>query len=562
MTETNEESTHENGIAENANVLITISTSEAEGMIRRWGIVSKAIGDLSVEALLRGAVDDRVLEALHSQRPQQYESEQEIAGRVKSILGSGYRVFVRDSDDPIDSARAPHVGARSILAKGNPEYQTGAFYVLHLTVEPFGAATLAAARDEADVASASEALRQGLTSSTTATPASTSVSDAGAEPVAAAADAGSAPSTPAVSQTGAGEPRGGDEIPRIDYSVGQAEKSNNDDWAGASPVSPPRGVSVTAPTAAGTAKIEPSAPSTVLWPSASSADAVTATIDQESEAAAALLATDSSDKPTGEDAEQAERVTAFIDDNGEPETANASTISAAPEAPATASSAVSSVAVESSVPGAQLPGRSAVADAVAAAAAAEGLHSRRAVSPPVAEVTSMTMPDEDTPALDEGETIEVYVAQSKKRLPKIEALMEQFRPKITELDFRGLFAGNFAGQASAAVDVTKLSALSPQTISAYLMKANALRQAGDYEKALSYYRVLLKSDPDNPDYRFLYGKALLEMGRIPQAREYLERARELGHENAAYELEKLESRGTKKSGLRFFKLLRPADSKR
>jgi len=110
------------------------------------------------------------------------------------------------------------------------------------------------------------------------------------------------------------------------------------------------------------------------------------------------------------------------------------------------------------------------------------------------------------------------------------------------------------------VDVAKLSALSPQTISAYLMKANSLRQSGEHEKALSYYRVLLKSDPDNADYRFLYGKTLMEMGRVQPARECFERARELGHENAARELEQLEQQQTKKPALAFLQFWRRAES--
>ena len=128
------------------------------------------------------------------------------------------------------------------------------------------------------------------------------------------------------------------------------------------------------------------------------------------------------------------------------------------------------------------------------------------------------------------------------------------------LDFRGLFVGNFGFQRDTVVDVAKLSALSPQTISAYLMKANALRQSGEHEKALSYYRVLLKSDPDNPDYRFLYGKTLMEMGRIQPARECFERARQLGHENAARELEQLENRELKKPTLGFLQFWRRTTS--
>jgi len=557
MTELNSERTQESGIAEDANVLITISTSEADGMIRRWGIVSKAIGELSVEALLRGAVDDRVLDALRSQRPQQYETEGEIATHVKSILGSGYRVFVRESDDPIDSARAPHVAARSLLARGNPEYQTGAFYVLHLTVEPFGAAALATDHDDVDVANASEALRQGLTSSITATTPSTEVPDAGMEsaPVMAAAEAESGTVISCVPQVAATtEQQAAHETTSIGFSVVRGGSDPND-CAGASVVNPVAGASGMAPSAPEGVKIELSVPGDDLSTPTLTVGAVTATFEEETDTPADSLAVACPDEPAADPAELGGHVATLIDEGGERDVADASAINAATQASMAVSDAVSPAEAEP-------PVLSAAGDAVAAAAAAEGLRSERTAFYAAAEITPLTTPDEDTAVSDEDETIEVYVAQGKKRVPKIEALMEQFRPKIAVLDFRGLFAGNFGGHVSTAVDVTKLSALSPQTISAYLMKANALRQAGDFEKALSYYRVLLKSDPDNADYRFLYGKALLEMGRVQQAREYLERARELGHENATYELEKLENRETKKPGLRFFRLLRSADSKR
>ena len=106
------------------------------------------------------------------------------------------------------------------------------------------------------------------------------------------------------------------------------------------------------------------------------------------------------------------------------------------------------------------------------------------------------------------------------------------------------------------VDVSRLSTLSPQTVSAYLMKANSFRQAGEYEKALSYYRVLLKSDADNADFRFLYGKTLMEMGRTQAAMECLQRAKDLGHENAKRELDRLSEKQTKKSGFNFLRFWR------
>jgi len=103
-----------------------------------------------------------VLELLRAQRPQQHQREESVAEKVKSVLAAGYRVFVRDTDDPIDSARAGNIQARSLLARGNPDYQTGSFYVLHLTVEPFGAAGIAPRRDDAGADTACDALRRDM----------------------------------------------------------------------------------------------------------------------------------------------------------------------------------------------------------------------------------------------------------------------------------------------------------------------------------------------------------------------------------------------------------------
>jgi hypothetical protein len=52
----------------------------------------------------------------------------------------------------------------------------------------------------------------------------------------------------------------------------------------------------------------------------------------------------------------------------------------------------------------------------------------------------------------------------------------------------------------------------------------------------------------------------MEMGRVQSARECFERARELGHENAARELEQLEQRQTKKPALAFLQFWRRAES--
>lgn len=365
-------------IADDAKVLITISSSAAAGMIRRWGVVSHAIGSLSVEALMRGAVDHHVVDLLRQQRPQQYEGERDLIAGVRSTLESGYRVFVHDANSPIDSACAGDIAARSLLGPGNPEGAPGAFYVLHLKLEPYGEASPAGRRDEAAAASAGEALCLDMAAT-------------GAAPAVMA--------PPALAE--------GSDVADLLSDVRSAATDE---------------------------------PSSIMEATTGDGD-------------------------------------------------------------------------------------------VALALAAD-----------------------DAPA------IEYYVAQPKVRLSKTEALAEQFRPKVAALDFRGLFVGNFGFHRDTVVDVSRLSELSPQTISAYLMKANALRQSGDHEKALSYYRVLLKSAPDNADYRFLYGKTLMEMGRTQLARECFERARELGHDNAARELEALDCQQAKKAGRSLLHFWRRAEA--
>jgi tetratricopeptide (TPR) repeat protein len=292
---------------EEGEVLITIGTSEAPGIIRRWGTVSKAIGDLSLEAVVRGAVDPRVLELMRERRPAQFESESRLSEEIKGLLERGYRIFVHDGGAAIDCSRAAQVRARGLLKKAAPEYEAQTFYTLHLVLE--------------------------------------------------------------------------DEV---------------------------------------------------------------------------VLST--GEEPQPEEAE---------------------------EKPA-------SMAAE-------------------------------------------------------------------PRLTKEDLLREQFTEKVKALDLKGLFVGNFGFQKDQVVDVSRLSTLSPQTVSAYLVKANSFRQNGEYEKALSYYRVLLKSDPDNADFRYLYGKTLMEMGRTQAAVECLQRAKELGHESATRELERLTEKQTSKPGLHFLRFWRRSD---
>ena len=459
MTYVNDPCIERTEVADDASVLITISSSEAEGMIRRWGVISHAIGALSIEALMRGAVDDDVVALLREQRPQQYVGEREITEKVKSILDSGYRVFVRDANDPIDSARAGEIQARTLLAQGSGEYQSGSLFVLHLTVEPFGAAARAAHHDNVGAAHAREALRRDMCC---ALAAPQLASRATTTPEPEAGQVGTAPT---------------------DRQATAADDSN------VAADTPPRGDD----------DDHNSAPE--KWSAA--------------------------DEPAADNS-------ALASHYAEPvEVVEAAALADSPES------------VEPPCPEEQL---------------AEGEVELEEVTVAAAMAVEVEPEHEQITAEAELEPNASVAPQPKKHATKADALTEQFRPKVEPLDFRGLFVGNFGFQRDTVVDVAKLSALSPQTISAYLMKANALRQSSEHEKALSYYRVLLKSDPDNADYRFLYGKTLMEMGRVQSARECFERARELGHENAARELEQLEQRQTKKPALAFLQFWRRAES--
>jgi len=349
-------------VADDGEVLITIGTSQGEGIMRRWGTVSSAIDDLSLEAILRGAVDPHVLELIKEKRPAQYEGERQVAEEVRAILDQGYRVFVHDSETPIDSSRVTQLKARDLLRQASPEYETQTFYTLHLVLEQYGQAT-----EEQHLLDRADA-------------------------------EGAARATSAFAHEFGG-------------GAGESEAA-----------APPP-------------------------------------------------------EPEAED---------------------------------------------------------------------EVLLAAEAIQPDA---------EEEAPAEEAAESAQADEAAAPK-LSKEEVLRQQFTEKIEALDLKGLFVGNFGFQKEAVVDVSRLATLSPQTVSAYLMKANSFRQNGEHEKALSYYRVLLKSDPDNADFRFLYGKTLMEMGRTQAAAECLQRAKELGHESAGRELDRFTEKQTRKGGLQFLRFWR------
>ena len=130
-------------------------------------------------------------------------------------------------------------------------------------------------------------------------------------------------------------------------------------------------------------------------------------------------------------------------------------------------------------------------------------------------------------------------SQPKPRVPKVEQLKEQLREAVAALNFEGLFCGNPEMQARQAEEEPRLTLLDSRLISEYFINANALRRRGEFERALSYYTVLVKCEGQNPVYWYLLGKTLLDLGRSEDASSALHRAESLGHEGATRELSRL-----------------------
>jgi tetratricopeptide (TPR) repeat protein len=123
---------------------------------------------------------------------------------------------------------------------------------------------------------------------------------------------------------------------------------------------------------------------------------------------------------------------------------------------------------------------------------------------------------------------------------KVETLKEEFREKVYSLDFRGLFVGNYGlDWEQLEFDNSRLEPLSQHTISEYLLNANSLRYRGEYERAVGYFIILIKNDPQNADYRFLLGRTYEEMGRIQSAINSYQQAQNLGHDRAGGEVSRL-----------------------
>ena len=124
-------------------------------------------------------------------------------------------------------------------------------------------------------------------------------------------------------------------------------------------------------------------------------------------------------------------------------------------------------------------------------------------------------------------------------LRKSDWLRAQFLPEVEALDFSGLFVGNLGMGIREENTRRNVVMADPSRVTDVLLRANGYRRSGDHAKALIGYQELVDIDPGNADFRFLLGKTLLELGQQEDAAAALQRAKELGHEGAAKELEQL-----------------------
>ena len=177
-----------------------------------------------------------------------------------------------------------------------------------------------------------------------------------------------------------------------------------------------------------------------------------------------------------------------------------------------------------------------------------------------------TAPAEGTPATGGILTIVAEKLSEEPKAPgrdrkeyarKADWLRAQFLPEVETLDFSGLFVGNLGigiRQEKARRNVVMAD---PARITEVLLRANGYRRNGDHPKALICYQELIDMDPSNSDFRFLLGKTLIALGQRDQAVETFNRAKELGHDGAAKELEELKNSGHRPKAalgfLRFWK---------
>jgi hypothetical protein len=135
--------------------------------------------------------------------------------------------------------------------------------------------------------------------------------------------------------------------------------------------------------------------------------------------------------------------------------------------------------------------------------------------------------------------------EKKQYVRKADFLRAQFQPEVEALNFTGLFVGNLGFGIREEQGRRQVVLADPARITDILLRGNGHRRAGEHARALICYQELVDMDPGNPDFRFLLGKTLLELGQVDQATEALARAKELGHEGAAKAMDNLRRAGVR-----------------
>jgi len=119
---------------------------------------------------------------------------------------------------------------------------------------------------------------------------------------------------------------------------------------------------------------------------------------------------------------------------------------------------------------------------------------------------------------------------AKKVSSKYDVLREELKEMVDALSITGLFAGNLLQQTT--IDPRAIEFLSGKAINGLVTKAHNLFRNKDYKGALEIYDVFLKVEPENADYHFLSGKALICLGEYEKGLQSLEDAKRLGHDKA------------------------------
>ncbi len=176
------------------------------------------------------------------------------------------------------------------------------------------------------------------------------------------------------------------------------------------------------------------------------------------------------------------------------------------------------------------------------APAAEAESEEAAPAPPAAKKNIMTIVAQAPPKSVEA-TAPAW--DRKEYLRKSDWLRAQFQPEVEALNFTGLFVGNLGLGIREEQGRRQVVLADPARVTDILLRGNGYRRSGDHAKALISYQELVDMDPGNADFRFLLGKTLLELNQYDSAVEAFARAKELGHDGAAKELDALHRSGTR-----------------